>query len=214
MGRRFQELAFTPLVKKHQLEHGSRPQYERIESSSPLGKDALGPAEQDFLQRRDSFYMASVSETGWPYVQHRGGPKGFVRVINPGLIGFADLRGNKQYISLGNLQHDSRVCLFFMDYPHQARLKILGRIEVHEHDPAPPSLIESFRPVDKSDVIERVILIHIEGFDWNCPQHITPRYTVEEFEEILAPIRERLAKLEQENAALREKLSPPAKAIT
>jgi uncharacterized protein len=213
MGRRFQELAFTPLVKKHQQEHDSRRQYARMEQNAPLG-DTLGPAEQDFIQRRDSFYMASVSETGWPYVQHRGGPKGFVRVINPGLIGFADLRGNKQYVSLGNLEHDPRVALFFMDYPNQTRLKILGRIEVHEHDPEAPALIESFRALenpDKSDVIERVILIHVEGFDWNCPQHITPRYTMEELEDMLTPVREKLAKLEAENAALRGKLSSQEK---
>jgi predicted pyridoxine 5'-phosphate oxidase superfamily flavin-nucleotide-binding protein len=214
MGRRFQELAFTSLVKEHQLEHGSRRQYERMEQTAPAG-NTLGPAEQDFLQRRDSFYMASVSETGWPYVQHRGGPKGFVRIINPGLIGFADLRGNKQYISLGNLQHDPRVALFFMDYPNQTRLKILGRVEVHEYDPeVPPALIESFRPADKSDVIERVILIHVEAFDWNCPQHITPRYSMEELQKVLAPVREKLATLEAENAALRKKLSLPARSQT
>jgi hypothetical protein len=210
MSRRFQELAFTRLVKEHQQEHGSRRQYERMEQSAPQG-DSLGPAEQDFIQRRDSFYMASVGETGWPYVQHRGGPKGFVRIINHALLGFADLRGNKQYVSLGNLEHDPRVALFFMDYPNQTRLKILGRVEVHEHDGKAPALIESFRPTDKSDIIERVILIHVEAFDWNCPQHITPRYTMEELQEVLAPVRDKLAELEAENAALRNKLSPPAK---
>ena len=210
MGRRFQELAFTRLVKEHQLEHGSRSQYERLEQTSPAGS-TLGLAEQDFIKRRDSFYMASVSETGWPYVQHRGGPGGFVRVINPELIGFADLRGNKQYISLGNLQHDPRVALFFMDYPYQTRLKILGRVEVHEHDAEAPALIESFRPANNSDVVERVILIHVEAFDWNCSQHITPRYTMEELQEVLAPVREKLTQLEAENAALREKLSSPEK---
>ncbi len=210
MSRRFQELAFTRLVKEHQQEHGSRRQYERMEQSAPQG-DSLGPAEQHFIQRRDSFYMASVSETGWPYVQHRGGPKGFVRIINTGLLGFADLRGNKQYVSLGNLEHAPRVALFFMDYPNQSRLKILGRVEVHEHDGKAPALIESFRPTDKSDVVERVILIHIEGFDWNCPQHITPRYTIEELQDVLAPVREKLATLEAENAALRSKLSEPVK---
>jgi uncharacterized protein len=210
MGRRFQELAFTPLVKKHKQEHDSKRQYERVEQSAALG-DTVGAAEQTFIQRRDSFYIASVSETGWPYVQHRGGPKGFVRVINPALLGFADLRGNKQYVSLGNLEHDPRVALFFMDYPNQTRLKILGRVEVHEHDEIAPALIESFRPTDKSDIIERVILIHVEAFDWNCPQHITPRYTMEELQEVLAPVRGKLAELEAENAALRNKLSPPAK---
>ncbi len=214
MGRRFQELAFTPLVKKHQQEHDSKRLYERMEKAAPEGADTLGPAEEDFIRRRDSFYMASVSETGWPYVQHRGGPKGFVRVINPSLIGFADLRGNKQYVSLGNFDHDNRVALFFMDYPYQTRLKILGRVEVHEHDKEASALIESFRPTNKRDVIERVILIHVEGFDWNCPQHITPRYTVEELEEVLAPVREKLAKLEEENGTLRKKLSSPKKENT
>ena len=208
MGRRFQELAFTPLVKKHQQEHGSKSQYERFAERTALG-NTLGPDEQACIALRDSFYMASVSETGWPYVQHRGGPKGFVRILNPGLIGFGDLRGNKQYISLGNLEHDARVALFFMDYPNQTRLKILGRVEVHEHDAKAPELIESFRPVDKSEIIERVILIHVEAFDWNCPQHITPRYTMEELEDVLSPIRERLNKLEAENADLRKKALSP-----
>ena len=183
-----------------------------MEQTAPQG-DNLGSQEQGFIPRRDSFYMASVSETGWPYVQHRGGPKGFVRIINPGLLGFADLRGNKQYVSLGNLEHDSRVALFFMDYPNQTRLKILGRVEVHEHDEKNPALIESFRPTDKSDVIERVILIHVEAFDWNCPQHITPRYTMEELQEVLAPVREKLAKLEAENKTLRDKLSLPVNGL-
>lgn len=213
MGRRFHELAFTPRVKDQQLQHGSRRQYERMEQSSPLG-NTLGPAEQAFIQNRDSFYMASVSETGWPYVQHRGGPKGFVHVIDPSLIGFADLRGNKQYVSLGNLEHDSRVALFFMDYPHQIRLKILGRVEIHENDPEAPALIESLRPAGNSGVTERAILIHVEAFDCNCPQHITPRYTVEELQEALAPLHQRLAKLEAENAALRQTLPASANART
>lgn len=210
MGRRFQELTFTPRVKQHQQEYGSRSQYERLAARAPLG-NALGSYEQAFIGLRDSFYMASVSETGWPYVQHRGGPKGFVRIIDPSLIGFADLRGNKQYISLGNLEHDNRVALFFIDYPNQTRLKILGRVEIHEHDAEAPPLIESFHPADKRDVIERVILIHVEAFDWNCPQHITPRYTLEELQDVLAPVRERLAKLEEENATMRETLSLPMK---
>ena len=210
MGRRFQELAFTPLVKEQQERHGSRRQYERVAQTAPAG-ETLGPAEQTFITHRDSFYMASVSETGWPYIQHRGGPKGFVHILNPSLIGFADFRGNKQYITLGNLQHDSRVALFFMDYPHQTRLKILGRVEVHENDAEASSFIKSFPPTDRSDIIERVIFIQIEGFDWNCPQHITPRYTADELEQSLAPIRERLAQLESENADLRAKLSPATK---
>ena len=210
---RFHELAFTPAVKDLQQQHNSRRQYERMEQTGPSGS-TLGPDEQAFLALRDSFYMASVSETGWPYIQHRGGPKGFVRVLNPGLIGFADLRGNKQYISLGNLQHDARVALFFMDYPNQTRLKILGRVEVHEQDAEAPALIESLRTAEPGAVIERAILIHVEGFDWNCPQHITPRYTIEELQEAFAPLQTKLAKLEAENAALRNKLSPQSKPHT
>jgi predicted pyridoxine 5'-phosphate oxidase superfamily flavin-nucleotide-binding protein len=206
MGR-FQEIAFTPLVKKHQEEYGSRAQYERLAQNSVRG-DELTSSEEYFLSQRDSFYMASVSETGWPYVQHRGGSRGFIYVLNPRLLGFADLRGNKQYISIGNFEHDARVALFFMDYPNQTRLKILGRVEVHEHDAAAPEYIEQFRATtEKSDVIERVILIHVEGFDWNCPQHITPRYTMEELQEMLEPVHVKLAELQAENAGLRAKLS-------
>ena len=133
MGRRFAEIAFTPLVKEQQKRRGSRHLYERVEKSNDLG-DRLGPPEQAFIQERDGFYMASVSETGWPYIQFRGGPKGFLRVLDPQTIGFADLRGNTQYISVGNLHHDDRVALFLMDYPNQSRLKILGRAKIHEGD--------------------------------------------------------------------------------
>jgi len=212
MSRSFPELAFTPLVKQQQELHNSRHQYARMEQALRTSTNALGPNEQAFIRLRDSFYMASVSETGWPYIQHRGGPVGFVQVIDPTLIGFADLRGNKQYISLGNLQHDARIALFFMDYPNQTRLKILGRVEFHENDAQAPALFESLRPADPSAVplkdIERAMLIHVEAFDWNCPQHITPRYTIEELEPSLAPLRERLATLEAENAKLRAKLNP------
>ncbi|WP_263381456.1 pyridoxamine 5'-phosphate oxidase family protein [Granulicella arctica] len=203
MGNHFHELAFTPLVKAQQQQHGSRRQYDRMEQAGPESS-RLGVSEETFIALRDSFYMASVSETGWPYIQHRGGPKGFVHVLSPGLLGFADLRGNKQYISLGNLEHDARVALFFIDYPNQTRLKVLGRIEVHEHDAEAPALIESLRTAERGAVVERAILIHVEAFDWNCPQHITPRYTAEELEPVLRPLRERLAKLEAENAALRK----------
>jgi predicted pyridoxine 5'-phosphate oxidase superfamily flavin-nucleotide-binding protein len=202
---RFHELAFTPHIKALQQQHNSRRQYERMEKTGPAG-DTLGISEQTFIALRDSFYMASVSETGWPYIQHRGGAKGFVHVLNPTTLGFADLRGNKQYISLGNLQHDARVALFFMDYPNQTRLKILGRVEVHEQDAESSALIQSLRPSDPADVVERAILIHIEAFDWNCPQHITPRYTLEELQKTLDPIRKKLATLEAENATLRTRL--------
>ena len=202
MGNRFHEIAFTDLVKAHQQEHGSRRQYERMAQGGATG-GRLGLSEETFLSMRDSFYMASVSETGWPYIQHRGGAAGFVKILASDLIGFVDLRGNKQYISLGNFEHDARVALFFMDYPNQTRLKILGRVEIHEKDSKSATLIERLRIADPKDVPERAILIHVEGFDWNCPQHITPRYSVEELQPVLRPLQDRLAVLEAENAELR-----------
>jgi len=202
MGRRFAELAFTPLVKQHQQLHGSRHLYERVEHSNDPG-DHLGPEEQAFLRQRDGFYMASVSETGWPYIQFRGGAKGFLHVLDPQNIAFADLRGNKQYISRGNLQHDSRVALFFMDYPSQSRLKILGRASILEGDDEAARLLETLRVPGEKSPAERAIVIHIEAFDWNCPQHITPRYSEEELTRILAPMRSRLEFLEAENKRLR-----------
>ena len=205
MGRRFAELAFTPLVKAQQAQHGSRHLYERVEHSNDLG-NRLGPDEQSFLEARDGFYMASTTETGWPYIQFRGGEKGFLHVLDPQTLAFADLRGNKQYISLGNLEHDNRVALFFMDYPHQGRLKILGRAEIHEDDAEAAALIERLRVPSEKTPPERAILIHVEAFDWNCPQHITPRYTQQELAKILEPMRLRLEALEAENKRLRAKV--------
>jgi len=202
MGRRFAELAFTPLVKEQQVKHGSRGAYERVENSFIPGS-RLGVDEQTMIRTRDSFYMASVSETGWPYIQHRGGPKGFLHVLDDQTIGFADLRGNKQYISLGNLQHDDRVALFLMDYPSQSRLKILGHVEIHEDDATARELLETLRMSEEKTPAERAVLIRVEAFDWNCQQHITPRYTQEQLSEILEPIRRRLDELEKENARLR-----------
>ena len=203
MGRRFAELAFTSLVKEQQRKHGSRHLYERAERSDNTG-DRLGPYEQQFIKERDGFYMASTSETGWPYIQYRGGAKGFLRVIDDQTLGFADLRGNKQYISMGNLEHDNRIALFFMDYARQQRLKILGRAEVHEGDEAAQKLMPDLVVPQEKTPSERAVLIHVEGFDWNCPQHITPRYTLQELEEALAPMRRRLEALEAENERLKQ----------
>ncbi|WP_260734788.1 pyridoxamine 5'-phosphate oxidase family protein [Tunturiibacter lichenicola] len=202
MGRRFAELAFTPLVKEQQKQHGSRHLYERMERSNDPG-DSLGPYERAFIEASDGFYMASVTETGWPYVQYRGGLKGFLHVLDDRTLGFADLRGNKQYISVGNLQHEDRVALFFMDYAHQTRLKVLGRAKVHEGDAEARKLIDQLRMPEEKTPAERAMLIHVEGFDWNCPQHITPRYTEEELDKALEPMRLRIEKLEGENKRLR-----------
>lgn len=185
MGRQFAKIAFTPLVKKQQELHGSRRQYQRIEENGEPGS-RLGEDEREFIEARDGFYMASVSETGWPYIQFRGGPKGFLRVLDDQMIGFADLRGNKQYISVGNLQHDERVALFLMDYVGQQRLKILGRTKIFEGNEEAMQLLAKLRTSEPNALPERALVIHVEAFDWNCPQHITPRFTEEEVRELMA----------------------------
>ena len=189
MAHNFGSLVFTPLVKALQEKYGSRRQYARMESggSSP---DRLGPDESAFIAERDSFYMATVGETGWPYVQHRGGPKGFLKFIDDRTIAFADFRGNKQYVSTGNLAADNRVALIMVDYPGQTRLKILGRTEIFDGEAA-REWIERLREPGSKDVIERVYVIRVEAFDWNCPQHITPRFTEEQIREALAPFERR-----------------------
>ena len=195
MGHRFAELAFTPAVKAVQEQQGSRSAYRRLEAGEPH-HDRLGPAEAAFLAARDSFYLATVSETGWPYVQHRGGPPGFVRVLDERTIGFADLGGNRQYVSVGNLGHDDRVALILVDYPARRRLKLLGRARLVEPEADPETLARLALPGQEVRV-ERGILIEVEAFDWNCPQHITPRFTATE----LAPLHARIAELEAALAA-------------
>ncbi len=207
MSRSFAERAFTPLVKKQQEQHGSRRQYARMEEMGEAG-DRLTDFEREFIEGRDGFYMASTGETGWPYIQYRGGEKGFLHVIDDKTLGFADLRGNKQYITMGNLAHDDRVALFFMDYAHQLRLKILGRAVVREtnggeSDAATAELIAKLKVPGEKTPTEHAVLIHVEAFDWNCPQHITPRYTQEELAGTLEPMRKRMEALEAENVRLR-----------
>jgi uncharacterized protein len=209
MSRSFAERAFTPLVKKQQEQHGSRRSYARMEAVGEAG-DRLGEFEREFIAGRDGFYMASVGETGWPYIQYRGGEKGFLQVMDDQTLGFADLRGNKQYITMGNLEHDDRVALFFMDYAHQMRLKILGRARVHESDGVAAELIAQLRVPGEKTPPEHAVIIHVEAFDWNCPQHITPRYTQEELAGTLAPIRKKMDALEAENARLRKLVSESA----
>jgi predicted pyridoxine 5'-phosphate oxidase superfamily flavin-nucleotide-binding protein len=201
----FRSLVFTPLVKKLQEKYGSRLQYERMEKSGPA-QDRLTPFETEFLAGRDSFYMASTGSSGWPYVQHRGGLKGFLKVIDDHTLAFADLRGNKQYITTGNLLTDDRIALIMVDYPRQARLKILGHVEIFEGEKAKDWLDRVRMPKEKTG-IERVFVIHVEAYDWNCPQHITPRYTVEEIREGMKEIEHRIKALEQENEKLRKELA-------
>jgi predicted pyridoxine 5'-phosphate oxidase superfamily flavin-nucleotide-binding protein len=193
------------LVKKLQEKYGSRRQYERMENSGPA-QDRFTPFENQFLADRDSFYMATTGSTGWPYVQHRGGPKGFLKVIDDHTLAFADFRGNKQYISTGNLLTDDRIALIMVDYPRQARLKILGHVEIFEGEQAAGWLDRVRMPEEKTEV-ERVFLIHVEAYDWNCPQHITPRYTVDEIREGMKELEKHVKALEQENEKLRKELA-------
>lgn len=202
MGHNFGSLVFTPLVKSLQEKYGSRRQYARMETGPPK-PDRLGPDESLFIAERDSFYMATVGSTGWPYVQHRGGPKGFLKVIDDRTIAFADFRGNKQFVSTGNIGSDDRVALILVDYPSQTRLKILGRAEIFDGEAA-REWIERLREPGNKAVIERAYVIRVEAFDWNCPQYITPRFTEEQIREALAPFEQRQEELERENEKLRE----------
>ena len=179
MGHRFAEIAFTPGVRAVQTREGSRAHYARAEQG-PDNHDRLGEDERALIETRDSFYMASVSETGWPYVQPRGGPVGFLKVLDERTIGFADFRGNRQYVSVGNFGHDDRVAMILVDYPTRTRLKILGRARNVERDDA-ETLSRLVVPGYRARV-ERGIVVDVVAFDWNCAQHITPRYTVAEIE--------------------------------
>jgi len=202
MAHNFGALVFTPLVKALQEKYGSRRQYARMEAGG-ASPDRLGPDESAFIAERDSFYMATVGATGWPYIQHRGGPKGFLKVIDDRTIAFADFRGNKQYITTGNLGSDDRVALIMVDYPRQARLKILGRAEVFEGERG-REWIERLREPGYKAAIERAYAIKVEAFDWNCQQHITPRFTEEQIREALTPFERRMQDLVKENEELRE----------
>lgn len=194
MPHHFARIAFTPAVKKVQEAQGSRPSCARMEDVPCTVNQRLGEAEARFIAARDSFYMATVSETGWPYVQHRGGPIGFVRVLDGSTIGFADFRGNRQYISVGNLMTDERVSLFFMDYPNKTRLKLFGRARIIGLDNLPA--LSRPGPPDYRARIERGFVITVEGYDWNCPQHIAERFTREEMRVVTAPLEARIAELE------------------
>lgn len=155
----------------------------------------LRPGEQEFLTATDGFYLATVGETGWPYVQHRGGPQGFLRVLSPTTLGWADFRGNHQYLSVGNLAADARASLFVMDYAARRRLKLIGTVEVRDAD-GDPGTAAALTVPGYTATVERAVLFHVVGFDWNCPQHITPRFTSGEAEA-----------LQRENARLRRELA-------
>ena len=185
MGHKFAEIAFTDSVREIQHLQGSRAGYARLDGEVD-SNHLLGKNEAAFITDRDSFYMASVGETGWPYVQHRGGPAGFIKVVDEKTLTYADFTGNRQYVSVGNFTKDDRVSLFFMDYLNRRRLKVLGRVSII--DPDNSALLVRLKTDNYRARIERGFLIHVEAFDWNCPQHITPRYTEAQVEELIAPL--------------------------
>ena len=203
MAKNFAELAFTGAIKAMQEKMGSRSSYARMERDSYV--DGLTENEIEFINQRDSFYMASIGENNFPYIQHRGGPKGFLKVLDEKRIGFIDFKGNMQYITVGNLATNNNIALIMVDYPSKTRLKILAKAEIVElkDDPALYKALDlneyKFRP-------ERMMILHIEAYDWNCPQHIIPRYTVEDIEEAFATERNRIAALESEIKELKKLL--------
>jgi uncharacterized protein len=165
-------------------------------------RDLLGEGEAAFLAARESFYLGTVSETGWPYVQHRGGPKGFLRLLNPSTLVFADYQGNRQLLSTGNLSVNNRVSLFLMDYPNRARLKIMGHARVEDARSHPDLAAQLANPSMRARV-ERIVFIDVVSFDWNCPKYITPRYSAEEVEAYVGPLKSRIAELEAQLLAVK-----------
>ena len=193
MAEKFLKLLVTPSVARAQEHYYGHAQ----QFSGGAKRDALTDDEAQFIQSRDSFYLSTISESGWPYVQHRGGKPGFLHVVNPTTLAFADYKGNRQMLSTGNLAVNDRVCLFLMDYPQRTRLKILGHArteDARQH----PELVARFATPDVQRIVERVFLIEVVSFDWNCPKYITPRYTAAEVEEAVTPLRQRIAELEAE----------------
>ncbi len=202
MAHQFSTLAFTDKVAAVQREMGSRPANEKLTERGP-SNDAFSDFEKDFISRRDGFYISTVGESGWPYIQFRGGPIGLLHVLDDRTFAYADITGNRQYITTGNLRSDPRAALFLMDYPHQARLKILANLEVIPWSKAPDwktqlKIPERGRP-------ERVVIVQLAAFDWNCPQNIPQRWTLEELKH--TPLFDRLQSLEAEVRDLRAKLA-------
>jgi predicted pyridoxine 5'-phosphate oxidase superfamily flavin-nucleotide-binding protein len=194
---RFAEIAFTPAVRQLQERYGSREQYARMEMHGPRN-DTLGEREAALLARADSFYIATVTETGWPYVQHRGGPRGFLKVLSATQLGFADFRGNVQYVTAGNAVRNDPVAIIVMDYMRRQRLKFLGHRRFIDLAAAEAELVRRVELADYRARIERVAVIDVVAFDWNCPQHITQRMTLDEVDVALRPLRERIAELEEQ----------------
>lgn len=206
MARNYRHTLFDDAIKAVQERHGSRAAYVKMDAGADGTPDALTAKELGYIALRDSFYMASVTADGWPYMQHRGGPAGFLRHIAGNRIGFADYRGNRQYISTANLAGNDRVSLFLMDYPNRDRLKLVGHaVSIELADD--PALVASLMPDGYRAVPERAFLIDVIGWEWNCSQHITPRFTEAEMSAAIQPMAVELNQLRAENAALHAQLS-------
>ena len=204
MPHRFAEIMFTDSVKAVQDHYHTRTHNQRFEQLGGPNM-ALTRQEVEFIEARDGFYMATVTETGWPYVQFRGGPRGFIKALDENTLGYADFRGNLQYISMGNLSGNDRVALFFMDYRNRVRLKLLGHVRV-EDAALNPELAATLEVPGYRGQVERVVRITVAAFDWNCPRHITPKFAEDEVARVVEPMRVRIAELE---AAL-ARISAPA----
>jgi predicted pyridoxine 5'-phosphate oxidase superfamily flavin-nucleotide-binding protein len=195
MARKYLELTLTPAVKRAQQRYYGRSQRcsTQLEDSAPA-RTPMGPDEIAFNTARDSCYLPTVSETGWPYIQHRGGPAGFLRVLDPHTLAFADQPGNRQLLSTGNVTAgNDRIALFLMDYPRRERLKIMGHASI--------KAMSQYPGLIGSDAAERVFVIDVVAYDWNCPRYITPRYTAAEVDAAIAPLQARIAELEAQLAA-------------
>jgi uncharacterized protein len=200
MAKGFMDIATTPSVEAAQIANGSRE--FNAEMAARRVFDRFDEDAIAFIATRDSFYIATVSETGWPYIQHRGGPPGFLKVLDERTLGMADFAGNRQYLTVGNLAASDKAALFLMDYRRRGRMKIFARAEAVDLSLQPELAARLATPGYRAR-IERGLLFRLEAYDWNCSQHITPRYTIAEVEQAVAPLREQLQALEAENAALR-----------
>ncbi len=200
MARAFAEIAFTPAVQKVQTQMGADKGNGKFLEPDVDRRDELSEAEASFITARDGFYQATVSESGWPYVQFRGGPVGFLKVLDTKTIAYADFRGNRQYVSVGNLTDNDKVSMILMDYPNRRRLKIWGRAKLVEDD----QLIGQLHVEGYKARPERAVVINVEAFDWNCPAHIPQRLTVQELEPVLGQMRQQIAQLQEENQELKD----------
>ncbi|WP_159470387.1 pyridoxamine 5'-phosphate oxidase family protein [Dyadobacter sp. 3J3] len=199
----YAQLAFSDATKALQEEFGSRKTYEKVEKFNVVY--GLTGNETSFIEDQDHFYMASIGENGYPYIQHRGGPKNFIKILDNKTLAFVDFIGNKQYISVGNIETNPNVALIMISYPHKARLKIFAKAQIVSISEN-PELFEKIDPADYKHRPERMLVLNIQAYDWNCPQHIIPRYTTEEIDLAYEPNRQYVHELEEENKKLKKEI--------